>query len=187
MRRFRVLVVVDDCTRECLALVPDTSISGVRVARELDRIITWRGRPEAVLSDNGTELTSNAILAWADERRIAWRYIQPGKPVQNAFAESFNARLRDELLRHYGGSAPRQRKRLVPLIKKRSSFWVTCHCAVIVSPFVERESGSPSRAIGRVYGPAFLVVGGGTDAVGEDDLHRGRGGRVPQVLQTALA
>jgi putative transposase len=51
-----------------------------------------------VLSDNGTELTSNAILAWADERRIAWRYIQPGKPVQNAFAESFNARLRDELL-----------------------------------------------------------------------------------------
>jgi putative transposase len=97
-RRFRVLVVVDDCTRECLALVPDTSISGARVARELDRIIAWRGRPEAVLSDNGTELTSNAILAWADERRIPWRYIQPGKPVQNAIAESFNARLRDELL-----------------------------------------------------------------------------------------
>ena len=97
-RRFRVLVIVDDCTRECLGLVPDTSISGPRVARELDRIIAWRGRPEAVLSDNGTELTSNAILAWTDERRIAWRYIQPGKPVQNAFAESFNARLRDELL-----------------------------------------------------------------------------------------
>ncbi len=97
-RRFRVLVVVDDCTRECLGLVPDTSISGARVARELDRIIAWRGRPEAVLSDNGTELTSNAILAWADERGIAWRYIQPGKPVQNAFAESFTARLRDELL-----------------------------------------------------------------------------------------
>jgi putative transposase len=97
-RRFRVLVIVDDCTRECLGLVPDTSLSGARVARELDRIIAWRGRPGAVLSDNGTELTSNAILAWANERRIAWRYIQPGKPVQNAFAESFNARLRDELL-----------------------------------------------------------------------------------------
>ena len=93
-----MLVIVDACTRECLGLVPDTSISGGRVARELDRIIAWRGRPEAVLSDNGTELTSNAILAWADERHIAWRYIQPGKPVQNAFAESFNARLRDELL-----------------------------------------------------------------------------------------
>lgn len=97
-RRFRVLVVVDDCTRECLALVADTSISGARVARELDRVIAWRGKPEAVLSDNGTELTSNAILAWSGERHIAWRYIQPGKPVQNAFAESFNAPLRDELL-----------------------------------------------------------------------------------------
>lgn len=86
-RRFRVLGVIDECTRECLALVPDTSISGQRVARELSRIIAWRGRPEAILSDNGTELTSNAILAWADERAIEWRYIQPGKPAQNAFAE----------------------------------------------------------------------------------------------------
>lgn len=97
-RRFRVLVIVDDFTRECLGLVADTSISGASVARELDCIIAWRGRPEVVLSDNGTELTSNVILAWADERRIAWQYIEPGKPVQNAFAESFNARLRDELL-----------------------------------------------------------------------------------------
>jgi putative transposase len=97
-RRFRVLGVIDECTRECLALVPDTSISGQRVARELSRIIAWRGKPEAILSDNGTELTSNAILAWADERGVDWRYIQPGKPAQNAFAESFNGRLRDELL-----------------------------------------------------------------------------------------
>jgi putative transposase len=97
-RRFRVLAVVDNCTRECLALVADTSISGVRVARELDRIIAWRGRPGAVTSDNGTELTSNAILKWADERGVGWQYIQPGKPQQNAFSESFNGRLRDELL-----------------------------------------------------------------------------------------
>ena len=97
-RRFRVLGVVDDCTRECLALVPDTSLSGVRVARELDAIIARRGRPTAIVSDNGTEFTSNAILAWADDRGVAWEYIQPGKPVQNAFAESFNGRLRDELL-----------------------------------------------------------------------------------------
>lgn len=62
-RRFRVLVVVDDCTRECLGLIADTSLSGARVARNLDRIITWRGKPDAVLSDNGTEFTSNAILA----------------------------------------------------------------------------------------------------------------------------
>jgi putative transposase len=97
-RRFRVLAVVDNCTRECLALIPDTSISGVRVARELDRIIAWRGQPDAVTSDNGTELTSNAILKWADDRCVGWQYIQPGKPQQNAFSESFNGRLRDELL-----------------------------------------------------------------------------------------
>ncbi len=97
-RRFRIMTIVDECTRECLGLVPDTSLSGARVARELDRIIAWRGRPETILSDNGTEFTSNAILAWSEVKGVAWRYIQPGKPTQNAFIESFNGRLRDELL-----------------------------------------------------------------------------------------
>jgi putative transposase len=98
-RRFRILAVVDDCTRECLALVADTSIGGRRVARELDDIIRRRGRrPDAIVSDNGTELTSNAILNWADETGIGWHYIAPGKPQQNGFIESFNGRLRDELL-----------------------------------------------------------------------------------------
>jgi putative transposase len=97
-RRLRILVVVDDCTRECLALIADTSISGIRVARELDRLLGDRGKPKTIVSDNGTELTSNAILRWADDRKIAWHYIAPGKPVQNAFAESFIGRLRDELL-----------------------------------------------------------------------------------------
>jgi putative transposase len=97
-RRFRILAVEDICTRECLALVADTSISGRRVARELDAVIGWRAKPGTVVSDNGTELTSNAILAWADERKVAWHYIAPGKPQQNGFVESFNGRLRDELL-----------------------------------------------------------------------------------------
>ena len=97
-RRFRVLTVVDDCTRECLALVADTSLSGSRVARELDRLIIERGKPKMVVSDNGSELTSNAILTWAEQSRVAWHYIAPGKPMQNAFIESFNSRLRDELL-----------------------------------------------------------------------------------------
>jgi len=97
-RRFRILTVVDDCTRECLALVADSSLSGVRVARELDRLLAERGRPTTVVSDNGTELTSNAILRWAAETRVGWHYIAPGKPIQNAFVESFNGRLRDELL-----------------------------------------------------------------------------------------
>ena len=107
-RRFRILTVVDDGTRECLALVADTSLSGARVARELDRLVAERGRPKTIVSDNGTELTSNAILSWADDRRIAWHYIAPGKPTQNAIIESFNGRLRDELLRPWAANAPRR-------------------------------------------------------------------------------
>ena len=97
-RRFRILTVIDNRTRECLTLVADTSLSGRRVARELDDIIRQRGRPETIVSDNGTEYTSNAILEWADDTGVAWHYIAPGKPQQNGFNESFNGRLRDELL-----------------------------------------------------------------------------------------
>jgi putative transposase len=97
-RRFRILTVVDDFTRECLALVADTSLSGARVTRELETIMAQRGRPLTCVSDNGTELTSMAILKWSQETGIDWHYIAPGKPTQNAFIESFNGRLRDELL-----------------------------------------------------------------------------------------
>jgi putative transposase len=97
-RRFRILAVVDDFTRECLALVADTSLPGLRVVRELEIIVARRGRPATCLSDNGTELTSMVVLRWCQEMRIEWHYIAPGKPTQNAFIESFNGRLRDELL-----------------------------------------------------------------------------------------
>jgi putative transposase len=97
-RRFRILTVVDDFTRECLCLVADTSLSGARVARELETVMARRGRPLTCVSDNGTELTSLAILKWSQETGIDWHYIAPGKPTQNAFIESFNGRLRDELL-----------------------------------------------------------------------------------------
>ena len=97
-QRFRVLNVVDDVTRECLAAIPDTSISGRRVARELTALIERCGKPGMIVSDNGTELTGNAILRWCSERRIEWHYIAPGKPMQNGFVESFNGRMRDELL-----------------------------------------------------------------------------------------
>jgi len=100
-RRLRILVVVDDCTRECLALVPDTSISGTRVARELDRLMVAYGKPTTIVSDNGTELTSNAILRWTDDHKLEWHYIAPGKPQQNGFVESFNGRLRDECLNEH--------------------------------------------------------------------------------------
>ena len=101
-RRFRVLAVVDDFTRECLGLVADTSLSGLRVGREFDRIAERRGyRPAMIVSDNGTELTSHAILRWQEERGVLWHYIAPGKPQQNGFVESFNGRFRDECLNEH--------------------------------------------------------------------------------------
>ena len=100
-RRFRALAIVDDFTRECLGLAVDTSLSGVRVARELSMIVEQRGRPCMVVSDNGTEFTSRAILTWSQEQSVDWHYIAPGKPMQNAFAESFIGRLRDECLNEH--------------------------------------------------------------------------------------
>jgi putative transposase len=97
-RRFRILAIYDVCTRQCLVAIADFSLSGKRVARELDLLIARYGKPKTVGSDNGTELTSNAILTWTAETGVDWHYIDPGKPVQNAFIESFNGRLRDEFL-----------------------------------------------------------------------------------------
>jgi putative transposase len=100
-RRFRILAVVDDFTRECLALVVDSSLPGVRVVRELNRLAEFRGLPLTIVSDNGTELTSHAMLRWQEERGVDWHYIAPGKPQQNGFAESFIGRLRDECLNEH--------------------------------------------------------------------------------------
>ena len=97
-RRFHILVVVVDFSRENLVLVADTSLSGQRVARELDQIIAEHGMPNRIVSDNGTEFTSMAILKWVQDTRIDWHYIAPGKPQQNGFIESFNGKLRDECL-----------------------------------------------------------------------------------------
>ena len=97
-RKLRMLAVNDDCCRENLCLMADTSISGARVARELDALVRIYGKPSCIVSDNGTEFTSRAILKWAGDNKVDWHYIDPGKPQQNAFIESFNGSLRDELL-----------------------------------------------------------------------------------------
>jgi len=97
-RKFRVLAVVDDYSRECLSLMADTSLSGLRVTRELNALIARRGRPLTIVSDNGTELTSMAILKWCQDTGIEWHYIAPGKPMQNGLVESFNGSFRDECL-----------------------------------------------------------------------------------------
>jgi putative transposase len=112
-RRFRILTLVDDFTRECLGLVVDTSLTGPRVVRELDRIIEHRGSPCMIVSDNGTELTSNAILTWQQTTGIDWHYIAPGKPMQNGFVESFNGRLRDECLNEHMFSSLAEARQII--------------------------------------------------------------------------
>ena len=97
-RVIRMLTVVDECTRECPAIEVDTSLGGLRVRRVLDRIASERGLPEAIVLDNGPEFRGRALAAWSEERGVRLEFIQPGKPAQNAYAESFNGRLRDECL-----------------------------------------------------------------------------------------
>lgn len=90
--------MVDGVTRECLAAILDASISSRRVARELAALIERGGKDGMIVSDNGTELTSNSILKWCAETKIEWHYIAPGSPWENGYCESFNARFRDEVL-----------------------------------------------------------------------------------------
>ncbi len=100
-RRFRVLTVVDNFSRECPAMEADHSLTGQRVARVLDRIALVRGLPQVITVDNGPEFISKALDLWAVTNQVRLRFIAPGKPVQNAFIESFNGRLRDECLNEH--------------------------------------------------------------------------------------
>ncbi|MBI5265513.1 MAG: transposase family protein [Bradyrhizobium sp.] len=97
-QRFRILAIVDDFTRECLALIADTSLPGLRVVREFDALIAIRASVPLSETHMAGRPTSMAILGWSQERQVEWHYIAPGKPQQNAFAESFIGQLRDELL-----------------------------------------------------------------------------------------
>ena len=92
------MAVNDDCCRENLSLIADTSISGARVARELDALVRIYGKPACIVSDIGIECTSKAILKWANDNKVEWHYIDPGKPQQNGYIKSFNGSLRDECL-----------------------------------------------------------------------------------------
>ena len=100
-RRIRILNIVDDFSRKCVGQVVDTSISGQRLARLLDEIALARPLPKSIVMDNGPELTSKAMFFWSQERAVKLNFIQPGKPTQNAFVESFNARLRDSCLNQH--------------------------------------------------------------------------------------
>lgn len=97
-RTIRVFNVVDDFTRQCLAMEVDTSLGGGRVTRVLDRLVARHGHPQRIVMDNGPEFTGKALDRWAYEHRVDLAFIEPGKPVQNAFVESFNGTRRDECL-----------------------------------------------------------------------------------------
>ena len=100
-RKFRALTIVDVFSKECPAIEVDTSLSGERVARVLELIALAKGLPEVITVDNGPEFAGKALDAWAYRRNVKLHFIEPGKPVQNAFAESFNGRLRDECLNEH--------------------------------------------------------------------------------------
>jgi len=100
-RKFRSLNIVDDYNRECLAAEVDTSLPGARVIRVLERLGELRGLPEVLVTDNGPEFAGQALDAWAYPRGVRLHFIDPGKPVQNAFIESFNGKMRDECLNEH--------------------------------------------------------------------------------------
>jgi transposase InsO family protein len=100
-RSLKCLTVVDDATHESVAIQPDTAISGIYVTRILERVKQARGLPKVIRSDNGREFCGRAMMTWAHENGVALRFIEPGKPNQNAYVESFNGRLRDECLNEH--------------------------------------------------------------------------------------
>jgi len=131
-RRFRILTVVDDFTRACLAIDVDTSIGGRRVAQVLQRLIEMRGKPARLVTDNGPEFISRALDAWAYAHEIELHFIEPGKPNQNAYVESFNGRMRDECLNeHWFMSLGQAREKIETwrqdynAVRPRASRWTT--------------------------------------------------------------
>jgi putative transposase len=100
-RRLRCLNIVDDFTRECLAIEVDTSLPGRRVVSVLERLAEFRGLPQSVTLDNGPEFISKALDEWAYRQQLQLRFIEPGKPQQNCYVESFNGKFRDECLNEH--------------------------------------------------------------------------------------
>jgi len=119
-RRFRTLNILDEGGREALAIVIDTSIPGARVVRTLDRLVQWRGKPDATRVDNGPEYLSQVLIAWCQEQGVTLHSIQPGKPNQNAYIERFNRTFRHEVLDAYVFSSLRE-------VREITRHWITAY------------------------------------------------------------
>jgi putative transposase len=112
-RRLRCLTIVDDCTRECLAIEVDTSITGTRVRAVLERLAETRGLPNSITVDHGPEFEGQVLDAWAYERLVQLSFIRPGKPNENAYIESFNGKFRDECLNEHWFGTKMQARRII--------------------------------------------------------------------------
>lgn len=119
-RRFRTLNILDEGGREALAIVIDTSIPGARVVRTLDRLVQWRGKPDAIRVDNGPEYLSQVLVAWCQDQGVQLHYIQPGKPNQNAYIERFNRTFRHEVLDAYVFASLRE-------VREITRHWITTY------------------------------------------------------------
>lgn len=117
-RKIKLMTIVDEFTRESLAIEVEKSIRGPDVIRVLEGVIETRGKPDQIQSDNGPEFTSNVILGWVHQRRIDWKYIEPGKPVQNSYIESFNGKIRDECLNENWFETLHEAKTLIEIWRK---------------------------------------------------------------------
>lgn len=117
-RKLRMLTIMDDCTRRCLRIEVDTSLSGERVARTLSEVIELHGKPDALLTDNGPEFVGHALDEWAYRNGVKLQFIQPGKPTQNGLIESFNGTLRNECLNENWFANLHEAKRIIETWRK---------------------------------------------------------------------
>ena len=158
-RRIRLLAVVDTVTREALAIEVDTSLPGERVVRVLDRLATERGVPNAIVLDNGPELTGRALDQWAYGRGVRLRFIAPGKPMQNAFAERFVGRLRDECLNEHWFTSLADARRTVEAWR-RDYNGVRPHSALgYRTPIEARQTHPTTATLAIPAGPPNVTVG----------------------------
>ena len=135
-RGFRTLNIVDDFTRECMAIEVDRSLPGLRVTRVLDRLHAALGLPQSIVVDNGPEFAGRTLDAWAYARGLTLRFIRPGKPIENAYVESFNGKFRDECLNEHWLSAWRMRR----LLSKRGASITTPSGPTARWPIVRRSN-----------------------------------------------
>jgi putative transposase len=149
-RRIRILNIVDDFSRTCVGQLVDTSISGARLARYLDELKTERGLPTTIVLDNGPELTSKAMFLWSQRCHVKLQFIQPGKPTQNAFVESFNGKFRDHCLNQHWFIDLDEARRVVEAWRRHYNE-VRPHSALgCVSPKLFERHAEPPRVYRRL-------------------------------------